>query len=110
MCMQADRRLLAPKGGFFGSLGERGVGGSKCGSTAAIALLFPGPGGGTQLLTANVGDARVLLSRGGRALQLTVDHVPDRCARKRALLPVSVGCLCCAESWSHHQAGTCTEC
>ena len=66
---QADRRLLAPKGGFFGGMGERGVGGSKCGATAAVALLFPGERGGTQLLAANVGDARVLLSRGGRALQ-----------------------------------------
>ena len=47
--------------GVLLGMGERGVGGSKCGSTAAIALLFPGPKGDTQLLTANVGDARVLL-------------------------------------------------
>ncbi|KAK9845479.1 hypothetical protein WJX81_007509 [Elliptochloris bilobata] len=75
--VKADRRLLAPKGGFFGGMGERGVGGSKCGATAAVALLFPGPRGATQLLAANVGDARVLLCRKGEALQLTVDHVPD---------------------------------
>ena len=61
-------------------MGERGVGGSKCGATAAVALLFPGERGATQLLAANVGDARVLLCRRGKAVQLTVDHVPDRCA------------------------------
>lgn len=32
--------ILAPKGGFMGMVGERGVGGSKCGSTAAVALIF----------------------------------------------------------------------
>ena len=78
--LQADGRLLAPKGGFFGGMGERGVGGSKCGATAAVALLFPGERGATQLLAANVGDARVLLCRRGKAVQLTVDHVPDRFA------------------------------
>ena len=61
-------------------MGERGVGGSKCGATAAVALLFPGERGATQLLAANVGDARVLLCRRGKAVQLTVDHVPDRWA------------------------------
>ena len=37
--------------------------------------------GRRQLLAANVGDARVLLARRGKALQLTTDHVPDRQAR-----------------------------
>lgn len=32
---------------------------------------------GVKLLAANVGDARVLLSRGGKAVQLSIDHVPD---------------------------------
>lgn len=74
---QADERLLQPKSGFFGGMGERGVGGSKCGSTAAVALAFR-EGGATKLLAANVGDARVVLSRKGKAVQLTTDHVPDR--------------------------------
>lgn len=34
-------------------------------------------GGQRYLVAANVGDARVLLSRGGVCEQLTVDHVPD---------------------------------
>jgi hypothetical protein len=76
---QADRKLLAPKGGFLGGLGERGIGGSKCGATAAVALLYTGKDGGAKLLAANVGDARVLLNRGGKIVQLTEDHVPDRC-------------------------------
>ena len=69
----ADERLLqAPT--FFG---ERGVGGSKCGSCAAMALLWRRPGSPPRLLAANVGDSRVLLvSRGGTEM-LTVDHVPD---------------------------------
>jgi protein phosphatase 1L len=32
---------------------------------------------GPKLLASNVGDARVLLARAGKAEQLTVDHVPD---------------------------------
>lgn len=34
--------------------------------------------GASQLLTANVGDSRVLLVRDGQVLQLTEDHVPDK--------------------------------
>jgi protein phosphatase 1K len=74
--IQADKAILAPKGGFMGMVGERGVGGSKCGSTAAVALIFKNKGR-SQLLTANSGDARILLLRGGQAVQLTEDHVPD---------------------------------
>jgi protein phosphatase 1L len=56
-----------------------GIGGSKCGATAAIALLYASPSdpSTTLLLTANVGDARTVLVRGGQAVQLSVDHVPD---------------------------------
>ena len=145
------QRILAPKGGFLGIVGERGIGGSKCGSTAAVAMVYrtpvgaggarhaaravslgehcpagqdaashgrllpvgrlphprprpaaeghqtaadsqllpqpdacsPTPAGApeqkgtSQLLTANAGDARILLVRGDTAVQLTEDHVPD---------------------------------
>ena len=74
--LAADRKLLQPKAGFFG-VGERGVGGSKCGSTAALVVLFPESDGSTSLAAANVGDARVVLCRSGKAVQLTTDHVPD---------------------------------
>jgi protein phosphatase 1K len=85
--LAADRQLLSAAGGFLG-LGERGVGGSRCGATAANALLFADPapdaGGATALLTANAGDARVLLitrSPGGggkcEAVPLYEEHVPD---------------------------------
>lgn len=73
--LDADKSLLA-SGGFMG-MGERGVGGSKCGATAATALLFQ-ESSGTQLVTANVGDARILLVRGDGVEQLTEDHVPDK--------------------------------
>jgi len=74
--LQADKKLLSPKSGFMG-LGERGVGGSKCGATAATVTLFQEADGTTKLLAANIGDARTVLIRGGEALQLSSDHVPD---------------------------------
>lgn len=58
--------------------GERGIGGSKCGATAVNTLLFNGPDGSTQLLTSNVGDARILLMRDGQAVCLSEEHVPDK--------------------------------
>jgi protein phosphatase 1K len=82
--LAADRQLLSATSGFLG-LGERGVGGSKCGATAVNALLFADPApdaqGATALLTANAGDARVLLvTRNGataEAVPLYEEHVPD---------------------------------
>lgn len=73
--LAADKVLLKPTG--FMGMGERGVGGSKCGSTAATATIWKGADGKLYLMAANVGDARVLLSRGGKVMQLTTDHVPD---------------------------------
>jgi len=73
--LQADSKLLVAKG--FMGMGERGIGGSKCGATAVNAMLFKGADGSTQLLTSNVGDARILLIRNGEAVCLTEEHVPD---------------------------------
>ena len=70
--------------GFFGAFGERGIGGAKCGSTAVIATLFE-QGGKPTLATANVGDARILLVRDGKAVQLSVDHVPDDEAERKRI-------------------------
>ena len=75
-CLKSDYTLIQPPGGFLGAFGERGVGGAKCGSTAVVAVLFEDQSG-TKLCTANVGDARTLLVRDGKAVQLSVDHVPD---------------------------------
>ncbi|KAL4437229.1 hypothetical protein ABPG75_004368 [Micractinium tetrahymenae] len=74
--IQADKKILSPKGGFMGMVGERGIGGSKCGSTAAVALVYRHKGT-SKLLTANAGDARILLVRGGKPVVLSEDHVPD---------------------------------
>jgi protein phosphatase 1L len=41
--------------------------------------------GTNRLLTANVGDSRVLLARSGEALQLTTDHVPDDEGERRRI-------------------------
>jgi protein phosphatase 1K len=72
----ADKKLLSNGGGFMG-LGERGVGGSKCGATAVNAVLYKADDGSTSLVTANVGDARIILVRDGKAVVLTEEHVPD---------------------------------
>lgn len=77
MQTQADKALLAPKKGVFGGLGERGIGGSKCGATGAVAVVYKNTSGKSTLLAANAGDARVVLARKGKAVQLTEDHVPD---------------------------------
>ena len=75
---EADKKLLSPKGGFMG-LGERGVGGSRCGATQTTAFVFTDPKDGkAKLVSANVGDGRTLLIRGGQALELSEEHVPDK--------------------------------
>jgi len=75
--IKTDEILLKPKGGFFGAMSERGIGGSKCGATCALALVLK-DGGKRQVLSANVGDARVILVRGSDGIQLSEDHVPDQ--------------------------------
>lgn len=57
--------------------GERGIGGAKCGATAATAVLYEA-NGQRRLLAANIGDARTLLIRGGAAIDLSEEHVPDK--------------------------------
>lgn len=46
---------------------------SECGSTAVVVLIIGG-----WLWCANVGDSRALLCRGGKAIQLSLDHKPNR--------------------------------
>ena len=88
MFRKADDVLLQPQG--FMGMGARGVGGPKCGSTGLVCLLYPTPGAGGAapaytLLSANVGDARAVLVRGGAAVQLSYDHVPDDEAERRRI-------------------------
>lgn len=75
--LAADRVILQPKRGPFGIAGERGIGGSKCGSTAAVALMYEREGA-RKLAVANVGDARCLvIKKNGETRMLSIDHVPD---------------------------------
>jgi len=77
--LETDKFLLQrPDEGFFGMFQERGYGGSKCGSTAATAILVEDEKtGGTKIVSSNLGDARVVIIRDGKAVQLSKDHVPD---------------------------------
>jgi len=50
---------------------------SISGSTAVSVLLRKNQNGERCVYTANVGDSRAVLCRGGEALRLSVDHVPD---------------------------------
>lgn len=45
----------------------------NAGSTAVVAIL-----GSRQIVVANCGDSRAVLSRGGKAIPLSADHKPDR--------------------------------
>ncbi|GAQ80208.1 Serine/threonine phosphatases family 2C catalytic domain containing protein [Klebsormidium nitens] len=76
--LQLDEELTAAPKGLFGGMRERGLGGSKCGATAATVAVGTNAGCEKVLVAANVGDSRVLLVRNGEPLQLTVDHTPDR--------------------------------
>ncbi|XP_059629079.1 protein phosphatase 2C 51-like [Cornus florida] len=56
----------------FGKMDEE-VFGSESGSTAVVAVV-----GEEELVVANCGDSRAVLSRGGVALPMSTDHKPDR--------------------------------
>mmetsp|Transcript_23430 Transcript_23430/g.16654 ORF Transcript_23430/g.16654 Transcript_23430/m.16654 type:complete len:93 (+) Transcript_23430:946-1224(+) len=45
----------------------------QCGSTAIVILIM-----GNKLVSANLGDARAVLSRNGKALDLSVDYKASR--------------------------------
>lgn len=75
-CLEADEKMLDREGGFLAMFKERGVGGSKCGSTVACATLFT-QDGQAKVMSSNVGDSRVLMIRNDKPLQLSFDHVPD---------------------------------
>ena len=94
--LAADAALLQPQG--FMGMGARGVGGPKCGSTGLVCLLYQTPGGAPgalTLLSANVGDARAVLVRGGVAQQLSYDHVPDDENERRRIERNKCVCCCC---------------
>lgn len=73
---QADEDILEPRGGFLGIGAQRGVGGAKCGATAAVAMLFK-KDGATSLLAAGIGDSMVMKKSKSGLEWLTTEHVPD---------------------------------
>ncbi|KAL8110381.1 hypothetical protein AgCh_026195 [Apium graveolens] len=63
------------------------------GSTAAAAVLV-----GDRLLVANVGDSRVVASRAGTAIPLSIDHKPDR-SDERERIEQAGGFIIWAGTW-----------
>ncbi|XP_031259138.1 probable protein phosphatase 2C 11 isoform X1 [Pistacia vera] len=63
------------------------------GSTASTAMLL-----GDRLLVANVGDSRVVASRAGSALPLSIDHKPDR-SDERQRIEEAGGFIIWAGTW-----------
>jgi serine/threonine protein phosphatase PrpC len=47
------------------------------GATSCMVYLHKSSSGASSLISANVGDSRAVLARGGRAVDLTEDHKPD---------------------------------
>eukprot|EP00252_Welwitschia_mirabilis_P009112 TRINITY_DN2142_c0_g1_i4.p1 TRINITY_DN2142_c0_g1~~TRINITY_DN2142_c0_g1_i4.p1 ORF type:complete len:341 (+),score=79.22 TRINITY_DN2142_c0_g1_i4:111-1133(+) len=74
---EVDEIALAQPKGLFGALRERGLGGSRCGATAATVVLQPSTDSQRMILAANVGDARIIISQEGQAVQLSYDHKPE---------------------------------
>ncbi|XP_022938792.1 probable protein phosphatase 2C 11 [Cucurbita moschata] len=63
------------------------------GSTASTAVLL-----GDRLLVANVGDSRVVASRAGSAIPLSIDHKPDR-SDERERIEQAGGFIIWAGTW-----------
>jgi protein phosphatase 1L len=66
---------------------------SEAGCTAVTAVLI-----GQRLLVANAGDSRAVLSRGGKAVALSVDHKPNL-REERQRIEQAGGIVCWAGTW-----------
>eukprot|EP00669_Euglena_mutabilis_P006949 TRINITY_DN2392_c0_g1_i1.p1 TRINITY_DN2392_c0_g1~~TRINITY_DN2392_c0_g1_i1.p1 ORF type:complete len:358 (-),score=37.62 TRINITY_DN2392_c0_g1_i1:259-1332(-) len=59
--------------------------GSNAGTTAALLFIAEDDDGGATLVTANVGDCRIVFFSGGKAVDLTRDHKPTNEAEKQRI-------------------------
>ena len=67
--LQADAAILTPR--------SAPQGGSKCGATSGVAAVLEHELGEHKLITANVGDVRVLLIRDGGRCSLRILQLKD---------------------------------
>ncbi|KXZ52830.1 hypothetical protein GPECTOR_8g213 [Gonium pectorale] len=74
-------------------LRQESTSGREDGCTAVTAVLV-----GRRLLVANVGDSRAVLSRGGKAIALSVDHKPNL-KEERARIEGAGGVVVWAGTW-----------
>lgn len=73
ICECLESSFLDTDNGFLKLVRDNDSVNSECGSAAVVCLIFGG-----WIWCANLGDSRALLCRDGQALQLSLDHKPDR--------------------------------
>jgi len=77
--LQADKAILEPKGGVFGIGAARGVGGARCGASAATAIMYKSKQDGLlYMVSANVGNSVVILKKRNQEAEIvSALHVPE---------------------------------
>jgi len=77
--------LAADKAFLTATEPQEGCDPVRAGTTANVCFLRGPSRDKMQLITANVGDSRAVLCRGGKAVRLSEDHKPDRKDEKRRI-------------------------
>ena len=78
---------------------QEGVEAVRAGTTACVGFIRGTSVNDLQIITANVGDSRAVMCRGGKALRLSEDHKPDRKDEKRRIEGAGGSVLLIGESW-----------
>lgn len=73
--------------------------GCRAGSTAVMSIIRGPSRDKLQIITANVGDSRAVMCRGGKAVRLSEDHKPNRRDEKKRIEEDGGSVLLVGESW-----------